>query len=167
MLAAAANVLCFPEALTDDVTNAGHGWAGMQSLWLTDWFSWANPPKQHMLQTTDSCFPKEVSLCCLLLPETRSQRFQKSAKLRNSGYREPGRRWLHLATLKLNYSSPFSLLCFSNSFYLSGNSERVKPYTNCRFTTFADSESWAATFVVQTFVNVAADQKIPDWWSLA
>ena len=173
MLAAAANVLCFPEALTDDVTNAGHGWAGMQSLWLTDWFSWANPPKQHMLETTDSCFPKEVSLCSLLLPETRSQRFQKKVQNWETAdiVSEPGRRWLHLATLKLNYSSPFSLLCFTflcpTLFHLSGNLGRGKLYTNCRFTTFADSKSWAATFVVQTFVNVAADQKIPDWWSLA
>ena len=121
MLAAAANVLCFPEALTDDVTNAGHGWAGMQSLWLTDWFSWANPPKQHMLETTDSCFPKEVSLCSLLLPETRSQRFQKSAKLRNSGYRE--RAGAQVASsrdieieLFLPFLSPLLFLFFSLAF---------------------------------------------------
>ena len=34
-----------------------------------------------MLQTTDSCFPKEVSLCSLLLPETRSRRFKKKCKI--------------------------------------------------------------------------------------
>ena len=171
MLAAAGNVLCFPEALTDDVTNAGHGWAGMQSLWLTDWFSWANPPKQHMLQTTDSCFPKEVSLCCLLLPETRSQRFQKSAKLRNSGYREPGRRWLHFATLNwiippLSLSSAFLILC-PYLFHL----EIWKEFSCTQTVVSPLLRIWnpeqVATFVVQSFVNVAADQKISNWWSLA
>ena len=44
----------------------------MQSRWLTDWFSWAKAA--HAPKTTDSCFPKEVSLWSFLdlLPEARS-----------------------------------------------------------------------------------------------
>ena len=94
----------------------------MQSLWLTDWFSWANPPKQHMLETTDSCFPKEVSLCSLLLPETRSQRFQKSAKLRNSGYRErAGAQVASSRDIEIELFLPFlsPLLYFSLSYPFS------------------------------------------------
>ena len=132
----------------------------MQSRWLTDWFSWAKAA--HAPKTTDSCFPKELSLWSYLelLPETRSclTIFKGAALLDRERISCGFCAGASLPHLK------FSTLGGPVEFLHLVIWKEMRLRSDCCFTTFADWNPVQQPRIHVCGINVADDQRIPDQW---